>query len=137
MCACALPLLKSNEPMSAKSACAVSWLTIAALNAILFIAAGSNGAVIGQSASFGCLVNSMYLLLTSSSLMLGGLNWRKQQKVWAVLFWGNVVLVLLATSLHIIGLLTLPPALLIGLDLYWLNPYLFYTAKTSLNPDLL
>lgn len=109
-----------------KLALYLSWLTIAALNAIVFLAISSNGQIMGHSTSFGLLVNVMYVALISSSVLLGYLNWQKQRHIWAFLFWANILMVLIPTILTIVGFIILPPAVLIFLDLYWLNQYWLY-----------
>ena len=116
--------------MLIKLATFLSLITIATLNAILLVAASSNGQVLGNNASFGLLVNVMYIALIGSSLLLGYLNWQKNQKAWAFLFWANVFIVFIPTILSIGGLLKLPSAFLIFLDLYWLNKYLVYAVNT-------
>jgi hypothetical protein len=105
----------------------LSWLTIVALNAIVFLVASSNGQIIGHSPSFGLLVNGIVRSFISSSMLIGYLNWQKQQKIRALLFWANILMVLIPTILNVAGLRTPTQALLILLDLYWLNQYLLYT----------
>lgn len=109
----------------------LSWITIAALNAILFIVASSNGQALGSSVSFNALVNGMYGVLLSSSAILGYLNWRIAQKLWALLFSANLLIVLISTLLSIASLVKLPIAYLIALDLYWLNQYLIYMTRNA------
>lgn len=114
----------------------VTFITIITLNATLLFAVNSHGQVIGNSTSFGLLVNVMYAALISSSLLLGYLNWQNNQKNWAFLFWANIIIVLIPTLLNISGLLKLPSAFLILLDLYWLNKYLVYVATAYCLPIL-
>lgn len=110
----------------------LSWLTWAALNIILFLIASSKGDVIGHNAGFGLLVNGMYVALIGSSLLLGYLNWQKQQKIWAWLFSANILIVLIPTLLALSGFTTLPPAVLVLLDLYWLNQYGLYVSRNMM-----
>ncbi len=116
--------------MLVKWATFLSLMTIATLNAILLVAASSNGQVLANSASFSLLVNVMYIALIGSSLLLGYLNLKKTKKAWAFLFWANIFIVFIPTILSIAGLLKVPSVFLIFLiflDLYWLNQYLVYT----------
>lgn len=108
----------------------LSLITIGSLNAILLVAAGSNGQVLGRSASFGLLVDVMYVALLSSSLLLGYENWQKNRQALAVLFWANVFIVLIPTILSIGGFIKVPSAFLVFLDLYWLNQYVAYAVST-------
>lgn len=112
--------------MLVKLAIFLSLITIATLNLTLLVAASSHGQILGNSTSFSLLVNVMYVALISSSLLLGYLNWHKNRKVWAYLFYANILIVFIPTILSISGLLKLPSAFLIFLDLYWLNQYLLY-----------
>lgn len=98
----------------------LSLLTIVALNAILLIAAGSDGQILGHSASF--------------SLLLGYLNWKSHRKTWALLFFVNIFIVLIPTLLSISGLIKLPSIVLISLDLYWLNQYWVYATLYVKHP---
>lgn len=122
--------------MLVKLAIFLSLITITTLNAILLVAASSHGQVLGNSTSFGLLVNILYVALISSSLLLGYLNWQKNRKAWAFLFWANILIVFIPTILSISGLLKLPSAFLIFLDLYWLNKYLAYAVSTHGLPNL-
>lgn len=115
-----------------KLALYLSWLTIAALNAIVFLATSSNGQIMGHSTSFGLLVNAMYVALISSSVSLGYLNWQNHRNIWAFLFWGNILMVLIPTVLTIAKIIALPPAVLILLDLYWLNQYWWYASTNRM-----
>jgi hypothetical protein len=119
-----------GESMLVKLAILLSLITIATLNAIVLVAAGSNGQLIGNSAGFGLLVDVMYVALISSSLLLGYLNWQNKRSVWALLFWANIVIVFIPTVLRISGLIKVPSAVLIFLDLYWLNKYVVYAVST-------
>jgi hypothetical protein len=109
----------------------LSLITIVTLNAILLVAAVSNGQVLGKSAGFGLLVDIMYAALISSSLLLGYVNRQKGQNIWAVFFWANVFIVLIPTILSIGGLIKVPSGLLIFLDLYWLNQYVVYAVSAN------
>jgi hypothetical protein len=124
-----------GETMLVKLAIFLSLITIAALNTTLLVAASSHGQFLGNSSSFGLLVNVMYVALISSSLLLGYLNWQKNQKAWAFLFWANIFIVFVPTILSICGLLKLPSAFLIFLDLYWLNKYLVYAVRAYCLPN--
>lgn len=107
----------------------LSLVTIVVLNIILLIVAGSEGQILGHSANFGLLVNTMYSVLISSSLLLGYLNWKSHQKIWALLFLANICMVVIPTLLSVSGLIKLPSIVLIGFDLYWLNQYWLYVAS--------
>ena len=122
--------------MQTKLATFLSLITIATLNAILLVAASSHGQALSNSASFGLLVNTMYVALIGSSLLLGYLNWQKNQKTWASLFWANIFIVSIPSILSISGLLKFPSDFLIFLDLYWLNKYLVYVVSAHGFPNL-
>ncbi len=107
----------------------LSCLTVAALNVILFIVASSNDKLLDNSVSFNGLVNGMYGVLLSSSAIFSYLNWRAQQRLWALLFSANLLIVFISTLLSIASLVKLPTSYLIVLDLYWLNQYLIYMTK--------
>ena len=106
-------------------------MTIVTLTAILLVVAGSNGQVIGRSTGFGLLVDLMYVALISSSLLIGFAQWQKKQTAQAVLFWANVFIVLTPTILSAGGLIKVPSALLVFLDLYWISQYVVYAVSRS------
>ncbi|NTW53159.1 MAG: hypothetical protein HGB22_11325 [Chlorobiaceae bacterium] len=117
--------------MLVKLAKYLSLITIAALTAILLVVVFTNGQVIGRSAGFGWLVELMYVALISSSLLIGYVHWQKKQKVWAALFWANFFIVLIPTILSAGGLIKVPSALLVFLDLYWISQYVVYAVSRS------
>jgi hypothetical protein len=106
----------------------LSLLTMAFLNAIVFFTAISNSQIVWHSANFNVLVNCMYLTLLCSSLIVGYVNWQIKRKIWALLFWANIFIVLIPTVLSYAKFLAMPHAMLIFLDLYWLNQYWWYAS---------
>lgn len=108
--------------------------TALALNTILFIGLATNGSVVGHSFNFAVLVNVMLAFLITSSVLLGVTCWRKKQKIWSVVFYFNIFIVIVPSMLKHAGLVTFGHEFLFGLDLYWLNLYLLYFGSIQACP---
>jgi hypothetical protein len=113
---------------------------------IVLLGAGTAGQVVGSSVAFGILVLVMDISLVASSLLLGYLFARKRQRLWVVLFFLNLLIMLTALVLKL-NSIAFSPFLLFGADIYWLNIYLvclccewqWFISKPnkSFNPDAL
>lgn len=117
--------------MMRKLSVALMLVTVLSLNAILLIVDGVGTDVMGHNKYFGLLVNVMYLGLIVSSLLQAYLNWQQHRVIWTAVFLANLLLVLVPMTLKVAGLTTISPLFLVGLDLYWLNLYIFYLAAYS------
>lgn len=105
--------------------------TILTLNAILFTVLATGGLVVGHDFTFAVLVDTMYVALTASSVLLGRICWREKKVFWAAAFFLNIFMVAVPTMLKVGGLVNLNPDFLFGLDMYWLNLHLFYLGSTD------
>ena len=104
-----------------------SFLTIASLNTILLL-----GASVRELESirtvFDGVVVVMDLSLVISSLLLGFLFFKHQERFLSILFFLNVAVFVVASILRNRGI-GFPSIVLFGADLYWLNLYLVSLAR--------
>lgn len=105
-------------------------LTAISLNLVLLWGMATQEAVVGKSAGFNLLVNTMLGLLLITSFVVVRVNWASQRS-WSLAFGFNFLLILLPSIFKKLGLVYFGPPFLFCLDLYWLNLCLVYLSLSS------